>query len=162
MTLTARALGVGVPSALGYLVGELTLGAAGAIVAAAAGGMAGVVIELIRSSAAARTERIKLIQVVNDERKELSDRSDKIHAQQVKFLQDSLRYRATLEVIARENAHNAMGEVWRCQLQIRTYEDMLKDADVEFQPFQIRGYDDLRSKSDLPLPPQIGETGKDE
>lgn len=155
LVLVNRALGIGVPSALGYIVGDLTLGLAGAVVAAIAGGMTGVVIELIKSSTAARTERIKLIEIVNDEREALADRSENIHAQQIKWLQDSLRYRGALEVIARDDAHNAMSEVWRCSLQIRDYEELLREAKVPFNAFTARSYDDLRSCRELPAPPNM-------
>ncbi len=155
LALTGRALSVGVPSAMGYLIGDLTLGPLGAIVAAFIGGLAGVAIALIRSGSGRRTDRLKLIQIVNDEREALAERSDVIHTKQLTFLQDSLRYRGTLEVIARENAHNALSEVWRCSLQIRAYEDMLKDANIPFTPFQLRNYDELRSHHELPTPPAV-------
>lgn len=160
VALTARALSVGTPTVLGFLVGDLTFGQLGAVVAGVIGASTGIAIEVIRSFAAARTERIKLIEVVNNEHQAQFERSEKIHAQQIKFYQESLRYRASLEVIARDNAHNAMAEVWRCQLQIRVYEDMLKDANVAFEHFEIRGYDELRGGRELPSPPQVEDVSQ--
>lgn len=150
-----RALGVSIPTTIGYVIGEVSLGAVGGIVAAVAGALAGILIAFIQSSSAARAERTNLIKAVNDEREVLARRSERVHAQQIQFFQDSLRYRGTLEIIARENAHNAMGEVWRCQLQIRIYEDLLREAKIGFEPFAIKDYDALRSTRELPSPPEV-------
>lgn len=63
----------------------------------------------------------------------------------IEFLSEQVQTATDKEQEVRERSHRAVGEVQRCVLTIRDYEEKMRncDAPIEFRPFKFRSYEDI-------------------
>lgn len=85
---------------------------------------------------------------------------DKVRETQkvIGFLEQQLRYRSQMEVIARNRTHRAIGELQAAVLAIREREELLRTAKVEFTEYRVKTQEEIFGQEDLPLPPDIHDT----
>ena len=79
------------------------------------------------------------------------------HSKQVEFLQERVEFLSEQiqtvtekEELARQRSHRAVGEVQRCVLTIRDYEEKMRNCErpIEFTPFNFKSYKDIMDGED--------------
>lgn len=58
----------------------------------------------------------------------------------IRFLQSEVQGKTNAEQQARDRSHDAIAEVQRCIFRIRDYEELLTNAGVKFEKFEIKNY----------------------
>lgn len=84
----------------------------------------------------------------------VAEQAEKVHTQELQFLQEQLRHRGNLEVQARNRAHSALSEVQRGLMTIRAYEEAMREAKVPFEPFTFKSYDEILGDDKIPTIPE--------
>lgn len=84
----------------------------------------------------------------------VAEQAEKVHIQQLQFLQEQLRHQGNLEVQARNRSHRALAEVQRCLMTIRAYEEQMRTGEVAFEPFTFKSYDDIIGDDKIPTIPE--------
>lgn len=90
----------------------------------------------------------------------VAEQAEKVHAQELQFLQEQLRHRGNLEVQARNRTHAALAEVQRCIMTIREHEELLKEhesyfkgRELPFTPFRafiFKTYEEIIGDDKIP------------
>ena len=98
-----------------------------------------------------------VLELTDKERARLEDalqrvtvRLDEVHQKELQFLQEQLRHRGNLEVQARNRTHSALAEVQRCVMTIRAYEEVMREKDLQFQPFVFKTYEEIIGDDKIP------------
>ena len=94
-------------------------------------------------------ERARLEQALQ----RVAEQAEKVHAQELQFLQEQLRHRGNLEVQARNRTHAALAEVQRCVMTIRAYEEEMREQKLAFAPFVFKTYEEIIGDDKIPTIP---------